>query len=120
MKVDSGAARADISVDAIGANTAELIRRARRELVERDHVEVVYVEVPLANAASPHLIEELEVDGFGFLGIAPHFAEEGDLLRMAYLVEPVDRSAIHLLEDVAGELVDYVLSEQSRVRAKLL
>ncbi|MEW4490673.1 ATP-binding protein [Thalassoglobus sp. JC818] len=119
IKVDSGAARANISVEAIGLDTAELIQRARRELVERDHVEVVYVELPLGNASTPQLVEELEQDGFGFLGIAPNFAEDGDLLRMAYLVEAVDRAAIHILEDVAGELVDYVLNEQKRVRADL-
>lgn len=119
VKIDTGAARANIYADTIGENTVPLIRQTRRQLVERDHLEVVYVELPLADAASAFVAEQLELDGFGFLGIAPHFSMRGDVLRLAYLVEPVDREAIHLLEDIAGELVDYALREQDRVRTGL-
>ncbi len=64
-----------------------LICQTRRELVERNHVEVVYVELPLADPATAVVVERLELDGFGFLGIAPHFSRRGDTIRMAYLVE---------------------------------
>ena len=116
VKIDTGAARANIYADTIGENTVQIIRQTRRELVERGHLEVVYVDLPTSDPASAVVAEQLESDGFGFLGIAPHFSTRGDVLRMAYLVEPVAREAIHLLEDIAGELVDYVLREQNRVR----
>jgi len=119
VKIDTGAARANVRADTIGENTVQLIRQTRRELVERAHLEVVYVELPLADTASAIVAEQLELDGFGFLGIAPHFSKRGDVLRLGYLVEPVDRKALDLLEDIAGELVDYALDEQNRVRAGL-
>ena len=120
VKVSSGAARATISVDDIGAQTVQRMGRARRELVERHALEVIYAELPLTDPATAPIATELEADGFGFLGLAPHASLRGDVLRLAYLVEPVDRAAIHVLEPVAGELLDYVLQEQQRVRANLL
>ncbi len=119
VKVDTGAARANVSADSIGENTVQLIRQTRRDLVERGHQEVVYVDLPVADPASATVAEQLESDGFGFLGIAPHFSTRGDMLRLVYLVEPVGREAVHLLEDIAGDLVDYVLREQQRVRSGL-
>ena len=70
------------------------MRQARRELVERTHVEVVYAELPLADRATAIVAEELEQDGFGFLGVVPDFSPRGDLLRLAYLVDrsPASRS----------------------------
>ncbi len=119
VKIDTGAARACIEADTIGENTVQLICQTRRQLVERDHIEVVYVDLPLADPATAIVAEQLELDGFGFLGIAPQFSKRGDVMRLGYLVEPVNREAIHLLEDVAGELVDYALQEQKRVRRGL-
>ena len=119
VKISAGAALAHVYAESIGENTLQLICRTRRELVERHHIEVVYVDLPLADPATAIVAEQLEMDGFGFLGVAPHFSNRGDVLRMAYLVEPVDREALHLLEDIVGELVDYVLDEQKRVRSGL-
>ncbi|QDU95156.1 GNAT family N-acetyltransferase [Lignipirellula cremea] len=120
VKVDAGAARARITPEVLGENTVQLICQARRELVELGHAEVVYVDLPLADPSTGVIAEQLELDGFGFLGVAPHFSPRGDVLRMGYLVEPVARDLIHLLEEVAGELVDYALAEQQRVRGEML
>ena len=120
VKVNAGAARANVYADTIGEDTVPLICQTRRELVERKHVEVVYVELPLVDPATAVIAEQLELDGFGFLGIAPHFSKRGDVMRMGYLVEAIDRKAIHLLEDVVGEFVDYTLREQNRVRTGLI
>jgi hypothetical protein len=119
VKVDAGAAQANLRADAIGADTLQLIRSARRELVERSHVEVVYVELPMAVPATAIVAEQLETDGFGFLGIAPHFSTRGDLLLLAYLVEPLAREPIKTFDDIAARLVDYTLAEQQRVRGGL-
>ena len=120
VRINTGAGSANVYADSIGEDTVQLIGRTRRELVERNHVEVVYVELPITDPATAIVAEQLERDGFGFIGIAPEFSNRGDVMRMAYLVEPVDRKAIHLLEDIAGEIVDYTLREQDRVRAGLL
>jgi hypothetical protein len=119
VKIDAGAATANMLAEAIGADTLQLVRHARRELVERTHVEVVYVELPLVDPATAIVAAELEPEGFGFLGVAPHFSPRGDLLRLAYLVEPLRREPIKTLGEPEGRLVDYVLAEQQRLRGTL-
>jgi hypothetical protein len=77
------------------------------------------VDLPLADSATPLLADEIEKEGFGFLGIAPHFSLRGDVLRLAYLVEPLQRDPIQTADPFTGELVDYALAEQTRVRSFL-
>jgi anti-sigma regulatory factor (Ser/Thr protein kinase)/GNAT superfamily N-acetyltransferase len=119
LQIDSGAACAFICVDEIAADTPQLIRHAKRETIERSHAEVVYVDLPLADPATPLVADEIEKAGFGFLGIAPHFSLRGDVLRLAYLVEPLQRDPIQTADPFTGELVDYALAEQTRVRSFL-
>ncbi len=119
VTIDAGAALATAQAESIGADTVRLLRQARRELVERTHVEVVYAELPLADPATALVAGELEQDGFGFLGVAPHFSPRGDLLRLAYLVEPLAREPIKTLGEPEGRLVDYALAEQARLRGAL-
>lgn len=116
VKIDAGAATATIQTETIGADTIRLVRQARRELVERTHVEVVYAEMPLADPATGVVAGDLEKDGFGFLGIAPHFSPHDDLLRLAYLVEPLAREPIKTLDEPTARFVDYVLAEQQLLR----
>ncbi|WP_437229540.1 GNAT family N-acetyltransferase [Planctomicrobium sp. SH661] len=117
VKSDSGGAKAFIRVEEPGTDTLRTIRYARTQLIERSHMDAVYVELPLENAATAELATALEGEGFGFLGIAPHFSQQGDVLRMAYLVDPLEREPIKTFEPFADELVNYVLAEQARVRA---
>ena len=49
VNIDSGAACAFIRADELGADTAQLIRHAKREVIERSHAEAVYVDLPLAD-----------------------------------------------------------------------
>ena len=119
ISIDAGAAKASIRAEQLGADSAQLIRHAKREIVERSHAEVVYAELPLSDPATPGIAEELEAEGFGFLGIAPCFGSRGDLLRLAYLVEPLQREPIKTVDDFTARLVDYALSEQARVQAVL-
>jgi anti-sigma regulatory factor (Ser/Thr protein kinase)/GNAT superfamily N-acetyltransferase len=116
VKLDGGAAKAFVRAEKLGIDTGISIRHAKRKLVEHSHIEVVYVELPLQDSATPHVVDELESDGFGFIGIAPHFSASGDLLRLAYLVDPLAREPIKTDEAFADQLVDYTLAEQLRVR----
>lgn len=119
VKIDANAASAFIRVGEMGADTCQLIHHAKREIIERSHAEVVYAELPLADPASPLVADALAEFGFGFLGVAPYFSQRGDLLRLAYLVEPLAREPIHTADAFSGELVDYALADQARVRAGL-
>ncbi len=119
VKIESGAACGFIRAEELGADSAQLIRHAKREIIERSHVEAVYAELPLADPATPATADAIEAEGFGFLGVAPCFSNRGDLLRLAYLVEPLQRNPIQTADAFTGELVDYALAEQTRVRAAL-
>ena len=119
VKADPAAGTAFIRVDVFGADTVHAIRHAKRELVERSHAAVVFVELPIDDPGTASVVEELAVYGFGFAGIAPHFSPRGDLLRLVYLVEPLAREPIKTYDADAAQLVDYVLAEQGRVRAGL-
>jgi len=119
VKIDSGAAGAFLRAGDVGADTAQLIRHAKREIIERSHAEALYAELPLADPATPAIAAELETEGFGLLGVAPCFSSRGDILRLAYLVEPLAREPIHTADEFTAELVDYVLADQARVQATL-
>ncbi len=116
VSIDAGAARAMIRVGCVGENTAHAIRHARRELTEHSHAEVVFADLPLSDPSTPHAAEALEEYGFSFAGIAPHFSESGDMLRLVYLTEPLHRKHIVTYEAFAERLVAYALAEQKRVR----
>ncbi|MGE3244312.1 MAG: GNAT family N-acetyltransferase, partial [Pirellulales bacterium] len=119
VKIGSSSACAFIRAEKLGADTAQLILHAKREVIERSHVEAVYAELPLADPGTPPVVEALEQRGFGFLGVAPHFSPGSDILRLAYLVEPLQREPIKTVDAFTGELVDYALAEQARARSFL-
>lgn len=115
VRIEAGATRAFVRAERLGLDTVHCVRHAKREMVERSGAEVVFVELPLEDPATPHVVEELEKQGFAFAGVAPHFASRGDLLRLVYLVEPLAREPIKTFEPFADRLVNYVLAEQTRV-----
>ena len=90
-----------------------------RDLVERSHVEVVVVEMPVDSPMTASIWQALEGEGLGFTGIGPHFASNGDVVTLTYLVEPVEREPIKTFEPFADTLVNYALAEQQRARATL-
>lgn len=116
VQIEGRASRAFVRAERLGAETLETIRRAKRKLVEHSNMEVVFVDLPLQSPATPHVVEELEADGFGFIGVAPQFFATSDVIRMAYLVDPLDREPIKTAAEFADFLVGYALSEQTRVR----
>jgi anti-sigma regulatory factor (Ser/Thr protein kinase) len=119
IMLDSAAGKASVRAEQLGADTVRDVRHALRELVERSRAQVVFVDLPLADSATPQVAEALEGLGFAFAGVAPHFSTRGDLLRLAYLVEPLAREPIKTLEGFESRLVDYALTEQNRVRKSL-
>ena len=80
---------------------------------------MVLVELPWRIPATAEVCEALEADGLAFTGIGPHFSSRGDVVNLAYLVEPLARGPIKTFEPFADRLVNYALAEQERVRANL-
>jgi hypothetical protein len=117
--LDQRAAFASIRAQTLAIDSALAIRHAVRELVERSRAEAVIVELPLSSPAAAAVGESLEAAGLGFTGIGPHFSPSGDVLKLAYLVEPLAREPIKTFEPFAARLTDYALAEQQRVRESL-
>jgi hypothetical protein len=104
-----------IRVRRVGADTVAEVRRARRDLCETAAAEVVYLELPLAQAGTPALCAAAEADGFFFSGLAPRFAPDGDALRLQYLNTELDVSRLQIASPFGRELLDYVAAERARV-----
>ena len=103
----------------IGRDTVHAVRHAARDLIERSRAKVVDVELPLEDPGAAEVCEGLEIDGIGFTGVGPHFSPRGDVLKLAYLVEPLAKEPIKTFEPIAERVVDYALAEQCRVRSDL-
>ena len=119
VRIDAGAGKAFVRADKLGKDSVTDVRHAKRELIEHSHAEAVFVELPLQDPGTPQVALDLERNGFSFAGIAPHFSAYGDLLRLAYLTALLTREPIKTHEEFASSLVDYTLSEQTRVRESL-
>jgi len=116
-EVEERAKLATLRITKLGSDSVHELLHIKRQLLEHGKAEAIFAELPLADPGAATVAERLEEAGFGILGIAPHFAANGDILRMAYHVEPLSREAIKVYEPFGEELLDYVLAEQQRVSA---
>ncbi len=117
VKIDARARNAFLRADQLGQDSVHEIRRAKRELTEHSHAQAVFVELPLHDPGTPPTSLELQDHGFSFAGITPHFSSRGDLLRLVYLTEPLERAPIKTYGDFAATLVDFAVAQQSCVGA---
>jgi anti-sigma regulatory factor (Ser/Thr protein kinase) len=101
-----------IRVRHVGADSAVEIRRARRDLCDIAGAEVVYLELPLAQAGTPALCQAVEEEGFFFSGLGPHFAPDGDALRLQYLNVELDTVRLQVMSPLGQELVEYMTRER--------
>jgi len=90
------------------------IRRAAVDLVEIAGADKVDIDLPLSQAATPFLCERAEASGFFFVGIWPHAAEDGDMLRLTRIAAPFDLGRLRLHSDLANALAQYVGREMER------
>lgn len=108
---------ATIRVDVIGSDTCAELRRSTEDLFRITGADVVFVNIPLAQAAAPELCRKLEEEGFYFQGIGPSFARDGDALILGKLNVPLDPFAARIQNPFAQELLQYVAAERERVSA---
>jgi len=106
--------RAILQVRRIGAEAFERVAAEQQRLAGLG-VEVIYVDLPLADSGTPALCEALERAEFFFSGLGPAFATTGDVLRLQWLRSTLDPALVKLESAIARELLDYVWSEKQRV-----
>ena len=108
--------RAQIRVHRAGAGTAGEIQRLRQQMCKAG-AEVIFLELPLADPATPAVCQTAEQAGFFFCGVGPLLLPEGDALRMQYLGTDLDSSLLQIYNPVARELLGYIENERRRVQA---
>jgi hypothetical protein len=99
----------------VGIDSPAEIRRALGDLTDLAGAEVVYLELPLAQAGTPELCSVAEELGFFFSGVGPCFAPDGDTLRLQYLNTELDIGRLQLYSPFAKELAAYIATERERV-----
>jgi len=115
VKLDRDWGFGEIHVEIAGTDTATEICQAKRDLVETDSVEVIYLFLPLAQSATPALCAAAEADGFFWSGVIPRGASDGDMLCLQYLQTTPDLGLIQIAGPAGRALLDYVAAERTRL-----
>jgi anti-sigma regulatory factor (Ser/Thr protein kinase)/GNAT superfamily N-acetyltransferase len=108
-----------IQVNRIGTDTFPEIEQACRDLCDLAGAPVVFLDLPLAQRSTPDLCEAAEAVGFFFSGVRPHFAPDGDFLRLQYLNAEFDPERLHLFSPFARELLAYILQDRAMGKPNL-
>jgi hypothetical protein len=103
--------QAVLRVPRVETGTAAELVRLRRDLCAQN-VEVIYLELPLAQAGTPAVADAAAEAGFFFSGIAPYFCADGDALRLQHIAVDLDPSEIQLVNPFARELLSFIEGER--------
>ena len=107
-----------IRVGRVGADTAAVVDLAHQNLLAIAGAEAVYLELPLAQAATPSVCEAAEASGFFFAGVGPSCAGDGDALRLQSLGVRIDLGRLKVFSALGQELLAYVGAERERVESQ--
>lgn len=101
---------ATIEVARVGDGAGRLVDRHRRDLCAAG-TEVVHVELPLDDPATPGAVAELRDRGFRYAGFVPD-RRHADVVRLQYLDVDVDTDIIQLYTDHARALLAFTLADE--------
>lgn len=104
-----------IQVTRIGTDTAAEISRLRRQFWQHSRTDALYLDLPLADPATPELCKAVEAVGFFFCAVGLSFASDGDVLRLQWLNVPLDTSLLQISHPFGKELVSYIDEQRLRV-----
>lgn len=116
VKLDHAWGFGEIHVEIAGEDTATEICRAKRDLVETNSVEVIYLFLPLAQSATPSLCAAAQAEGFFWSGVVPRAASDGDMLCLQYLQATPDLGLIQIAGPAGRALLDYVVADIRKIK----
>jgi anti-sigma regulatory factor (Ser/Thr protein kinase) len=105
----------EIKVLRPGKDSSIEIRRALNDLYEITGARTVYLDLTLAQHATPGLCEAAEKEGFFFSGLGPNFAADGDVLHLQHLRAELDTSLVQMASEFGKKLLSYIASERARL-----
>ncbi len=107
VKVTPDTGSAFLLVEAFGRDFLAQLRFRLRELCQRS-IELIVLDMPLADPHSAALCPEIEALGFFFCGVIPE-KRQGDVIRFEYLNNvPIDLSQVIVVSDFGRKLLAYI------------
>lgn len=106
-----------LAVPRIGSDSAAQLLAAITRLQADPGVACAHLELPLAQPGASLLCELAEAQGFFFSTITPEAFREGPGLRLQWLAQPIEPTALALLNPLARRIAEHQFREQARVRA---
>lgn len=107
---------ATLDVISPGANSAQQIAQAVRDLRDLRHIGAMYANLPLDDPGTPQLCEALELLGFFFSGAVPWMMEGVDVLRLQLPLTPIDLSQVTIAGSFGEELKAYISAERDALQ----
>ncbi|QLA15373.1 GNAT family N-acetyltransferase [Desulfolutivibrio sulfoxidireducens] len=120
VSFDRGPLKGSIRVVRADARQWPELLRAAVDLTDIAGAEVISLDLPLAQPATPLLCERAEAAGFFFAGIWPHGAPDGDMLRLMRLASPLDLERVRIHSEFGRELLRYVGAEMERAATAVI
>jgi serine/threonine-protein kinase RsbW len=114
-EIDADHNLALLTVTVPGADLEEVLDAERRRLFDGVDLDAIYIDLPLAMAATALVADHLERLGVSYSGIFPNPRADGDVLRMQSLHRVrVKADDVAVASDHGRELLDYVLADLER------
>jgi hypothetical protein len=115
VEVDADHNLALITVGVPGADLEEAIAAERHHLFHRAGLDAIYIDLPLEQAATALVADDLERLGVSYAGVFPNRRTDGDVLRMQSLHRVrVKADDIAVASDHGRELLEYVIADLGR------
>ncbi len=105
---------AQIAVDRVGPESAQLLRQATDDLRKLRHLGAIYLSLPLDDPATPALCDAMEKTGYFLSGVGPWMLEGRDALRLQLPLTPIDLSSLTVVSEFGRTLLDYIAAERDR------
>ncbi len=80
-------------------------------LKKQEKPNVVYIDLPLENLATPSQFDQIKDLGFIYCGLAPMFHHESDFLRLQKIFVPLDLNLIDMYSEFGRKLKTYIADE---------
>lgn len=106
-----------LAVPQIGSDSAAQLQAAITRLQADPGVACAHLELPLAQPGASALCELAETRGFFFSTLTPEAFNDGPGLRLQWLANPIEPTALVLLNPLAQRIAGHQAREQARVQA---
>lgn len=103
-----------IIVENYGPDFSSVLNEMLDSLIEQENPNVIYLDLPLENEATPSQFNKLEELGFIYCGLVPFFHNESDYLRLQKPCITFDFDLIDIHSDFGKSLKSYIRDEYSQ------